>query len=144
MRQGEKILLCQKKRGFWEWLWNGPGGKQEPNESIAQAMVREIHEETGLEVQLWDLKEAWILHFYFQKDEKFNQNIYLFEIEKFSNTPQETEEMRPEWFNISDIPYDKMWEDDALWLPRVLNGEYVEYDIIFWIDGNIQSTKCLI
>jgi hypothetical protein len=25
--------------------------------------------------------------------------------------------MRPEWFSLDDIPYDKMWPDDPFWLP---------------------------
>jgi hypothetical protein len=28
--------------------------------------------------------------------------------------------MKPEWFDIEKIPYDKMWDDDIIWLPRVL------------------------
>jgi hypothetical protein len=28
--------------------------------------------------------------------------------------------MKPEWFNIKNIPYDKMWEDDKIWLPEIL------------------------
>jgi hypothetical protein len=31
--------------------------------------------------------------------------------------------MAPEWFNIADIPYDNMWQDDILWLPMVLEGK---------------------
>jgi len=33
---------------------------------------------------------------------------------------KETEEMKPEWFSIDEIPYDKMWDDDSYWMPRIL------------------------
>ena len=36
--------------------------------------------------------------------------------------PVETEEMRPRWFALSEIPYEKMWSDDILWLPLFLKG----------------------
>ena len=32
---------------------------------------------------------------------------------------------------MDEIPYDKMWEDDALWLPLVLAGECILGDFVF-------------
>jgi len=44
----------------------------------------------------------------------------------------ETEEMLPKWFDIEAIPFSEMWEDDPIWLPRLLNGEQdIEYRFIF-------------
>jgi len=39
-----------KRRGFGVGKWNGPGGKVEPGETLEQAVVREVKEETGLVV----------------------------------------------------------------------------------------------
>jgi len=60
-------------------------------------------------------------------------------ITDFTGTPVESEEMKPEWFDIDKIPYHEMWEDDKIWLPRVLNGEYIEYEFIYGLDGKIES-----
>jgi len=35
----------------------------------------------------------------------------------------ETPEIRPEWFEVTDLPLDRMWDDARRWLPRVLAGE---------------------
>jgi hypothetical protein len=43
----------------------------------------------------------------------------------------ETEEMQPKWFDLSKIPYESMWEDDAIWLRNVIADEEVEYEFIF-------------
>lgn len=43
----------------------------------------------------------------------------------FEDQPIETEEMSPQWFNLSNIPYDKMWPDDQYWLPKILNNKKV-------------------
>lgn len=45
----KKVLLVKhKKMG----LWVQPGGHVEPNESMEEAAVREVYEETGLKVEL--------------------------------------------------------------------------------------------
>jgi hypothetical protein len=31
--------------------------------------------------------------------------------------------MKPKWFEINKIPYDKMWSDDKFWLPFFLNNK---------------------
>jgi 8-oxo-dGTP diphosphatase len=44
-----RILLTRRRKGtHLEGLWEFPGGKLEPNESIGEALKREILEETGL------------------------------------------------------------------------------------------------
>lgn len=46
------VLLVQKQKPVWQKdLWNGVGGKVEPNEAPIQAIVREVKEEAGLDTQ---------------------------------------------------------------------------------------------
>lgn len=138
-----KILLCMKKRWFWEWFWNGPGGKVENFETIQQAMVRELWEETTLKADENDVQKVWELHFYFDQNPAWNLDVHIFKVLDFVWNPQETEEMNPKWFEISKIPYDTMWEDDKIWLPRMLDGEYIEYDFYFWHEGKIRDYRVI-
>lgn len=55
----------------------------------------------------------------------------------YSGAVVETEEMCPKWFDSKDIPYESMWSDDHYWLPRVLNGEVVEFDFTFDANGEV-------
>ena len=50
IRQGNQILLVRQAYG--ERYWSLPGGKMEPGESIEEAAIREVAEETGLEVRI--------------------------------------------------------------------------------------------
>lgn len=46
---GEKILLAHRRDIDW---WNLPGGGMEEGETVDEALVREVYEETRLEVQV--------------------------------------------------------------------------------------------
>lgn len=45
-----RLLLIQRGHPPGQGLWSLPGGRKEPGESDAEALVREVREETGLEV----------------------------------------------------------------------------------------------
>ena len=46
-----KVLIAQRpKNKFMENFWEFPGGKVELNESLEAALVREAHEELGIDV----------------------------------------------------------------------------------------------
>ena len=44
IRDGERLLLGMKKRGFGAGKWNGFGGKVDPGETILQGAVRYIYQ----------------------------------------------------------------------------------------------------
>jgi ADP-ribose pyrophosphatase YjhB (NUDIX family) len=48
--QGDSVLLVRQSYG--KRYWSLPGGSVEPGESIDQAALREVKEETGLDVRL--------------------------------------------------------------------------------------------
>lgn len=50
IRDGERILLVQRGRPPFEGYWGLPGGGIELGETVADALRREVREETGLDV----------------------------------------------------------------------------------------------
>lgn len=121
LRRGNEILLAMKKRGFGEGKWNGAGGKVENGETPLQAAVREAQEEIGVTPR--NLQQVGEIDFYLKEDPGFNHYAHIYMATDWSGDPQETEEMRPKWFNLADIPYGKMWGDDKYWLPDALAGK---------------------
>lgn len=45
-----RVLLAKREGGPLDGLWEFPGGKIEPEETWAKAVIRELHEELGFEV----------------------------------------------------------------------------------------------
>jgi 8-oxo-dGTP pyrophosphatase MutT (NUDIX family) len=54
LHQGH-VLLVQMNYGSFKGHWVQPGGKVEPDEHPEQAAVREVREETGLDVEVTDM-----------------------------------------------------------------------------------------
>lgn len=136
----DRVLLAMKKRGFGEGKWNGVGGKPNPGEDIEDAAVRETFEEIGVKPS--SLKHTAVLNFYFPavlKDKDWNQQVMVYIVDKWEGEPAESEEMAPKWFKHHEIPYDSMWPDDYLWLPKVLEGQFINAD--FYFDESQQISK---
>lgn len=120
LRRGDEILLAMKKRGYGKDKWNGVGGKLETGEDALQAAIRECQEE--INVTPLDPRLSGRLEFFEHDNPGFQHSCHVFVSDEWEGEPKETEEMRPRWFHIDAIPYDKMWPDDAVWLPHLLQG----------------------
>ena len=53
--RGDQVLLAQRGRSPGEVFWSIPGGAQEIDETVREAGLREVWEETGLEVEILGL-----------------------------------------------------------------------------------------
>jgi len=130
-----RVLLGFKKKGQGASNYNGFGGKKENGESIRGTAIREIYEESGLRVQKGDLAKMAILDFYFPNKREWDQTVHVYFARRWEGEPVETDEMRPEWFSIKNIPYDNMWDSDRRWLPLLLSGKRIT-GIFTWADDN--------
>lgn len=123
VRDGQ-VLLAMKKRGFGAGRWNGVGGKLENGETVEQALVRECQEEIGV-IPVNFVKAAEITFKEFSDGVEQLMSVHVYTCNEWQGDPAETEEMAPQWFSISEIPYDDMWPDDPYWLPQVLEGKRI-------------------
>jgi len=112
-----KVLLGLKKRGFGAGKWNGFGGKVENGETIEASLRREFQEECGL--QAIATEKIGILEFEYKGANK-NIEMHIFKIKSFEGEMHESEEMQPQWFLTDQIPLEKMWLDDKIWIPHFL------------------------
>lgn len=134
------ILLGLKKKGrMGVGKWNGFGGHVEEWETIEECLDRETKDESGLVVETRE--KVGFIEFRFANEPGIVNETHIFVVKKFSGEPQETDEMmRPEWFDIKDIPYHEMWTIDRHWLPLVLEGKKIRGRVLY---NNKESMKIL-
>ncbi len=115
--RGEQLLLIHKRRGHGVGKINGPGGMVEAGETPLQCALREIEEEVG--VQARDVKP--LIELRFQDTDGSSMLGYAFKATACVGVPRTTDEAIPFWCPIERIPYDRMWQDDLVWLRYLLD-----------------------
>ncbi len=130
-----ELCLGMKKRSFGMGKWNGVGGKIEPGETPEAAAIREAEEEIG--VKVLTLTKVGVITINYTPDPDWNQQVFTYFAEEWTGTPVETSEMQPVWYKVTEIPYENMWRDDAIWLPRVLAGEKIDAEFTLGDEGKI-------
>jgi 8-oxo-dGTP diphosphatase len=119
---GPEVLLGLKRTGFGTGKIVGIGGHVEPGESEAEAVVREVWEETGVTVRQEDLADAGVVQFVFPAKPAWDMHTRLFTARRWVGEPEESDEIMPQWFQTGILPVDRMWQDADHWLPVVLEG----------------------
>ncbi len=113
------VLLIRKKRGLGAGKVNGPGGRREDGESLADCAVREVEEEL-LTTPTTPIAAGQLL---FQFVDGYSIHVHVFRADSCDREPRETDEAIPLWTPLHAIPFDEMWEDDRIWIPKLLAGE---------------------
>jgi 8-oxo-dGTP diphosphatase len=150
LSDGKHVCLGLRKRvssGLGENLMAGIGGKigDQPefaDESPGEAIDREVREE--IDVTVLEKHELGRVRFIFTHkppDSSWNQDVIVYLITKWQGEPCETESTRPEWVNIDEIPWERMWEDNAHWLPSVLADRQVNAVFIYRDDYRISDYR---
>ena len=94
-----EFLLAQRPVGkVYAGWWEFPGGKVEPNESVIEALKRELHEELGI-----DITQAYpwltIRHTY----EHANVRLHVYRVSQWKGEPHGKEDQAFQWQSISNL-----------------------------------------
>lgn len=129
-----KVLLGLKRGGseIGDGTLNGPGGKQDPGETILGCLVRETNEEVGILLDPAKAEKTAIITFHAGGIPRFEVHIYR--ADTFTGEPKETPSMIPDWYDIEDLPLDRMLESDRAWFPQVIRGEKFRANV-YYADG---------
>ena len=95
-------------------VWGLPGGAVEAGESIAEAALREVYEETGVEIGLDRL-----IGMYYNSQQGGHQSLFLAHPEAGEPRPDGQETLKAQWFSIAHLPelligWHRLYIQDAL------------------------------
>ncbi len=115
IRRDGKVLLAQRpQNGLLGGLWEFPGGKQEPGESLPDCLAREIREELGAEIEVGKAVGEF-RHAYTH----FRITLHAFECRLIEGEPRPVEAQDVRWVELSglgDFPMGKVDRQIALQL----------------------------
>ena len=121
-----QVLLGYMLRGTWQGHFNGFGGEIE-NESPAECAIRELREETKIEIESSQLDyKGWVL---FQEegqaddDERTLVDVFTAQLDgRKVIIPEMTEHALPCWFDSEHLPMVKMPYADKYWIDIIFKN----------------------
>ena len=147
-----KILVGLRPEGVHlEGFWEFPGGKVENNETVEQALLREIKEETDIEI-IQSRPLIKVTHHYDDKSVLLD----VWKVDNYSGVAKGNEGQKIDWKTLQELDNIKLPEADrpilqALKLPTIcmITGKFSSVDdymarLEFAISKNVKLIQCRI
>ncbi|MBI5031980.1 MAG: NUDIX domain-containing protein [Chloroflexi bacterium] len=100
------VLLVRRAVEPAKKLWDLPGGFLEPGEHPLEGMLREVKEETGLDVRVIGLLGVYMDRYQFKGEDFFTLNHYYI-VEPSGGTLRADDDVDAfEWFDLDHLPDD--------------------------------------
>jgi len=118
----------------------------ERGETVEAAAARELTEEAN--VTATDMTRRGALRFVFDDKPLEPWLVHVFHCSRYDGEVAASDEMRPVWFDLDDVPFENMWADDPYWWPLFLEekefvGTFTFTNTTTLVDYWIRETKDL-
>jgi 8-oxo-dGTP diphosphatase len=112
---GHTLMLhrIKKTEDIHKGKWNGLGGKLEPGESPEQCIIREVREESGLEIV--NPRYHGLLVFADFKAEDWY--VFVFTAQTFTGSLCDSAEGELAWIRDADLLALPLWPSDQIFIP---------------------------
>ena len=119
---GNQVLVEDRVNGDWKGI-TFPGGHVEQKESFADAVIREVYEETGLTIQspqLCGIKD-WV------ESDGSRYIVLLYKTDQFSGELRSSEEGEVFWVPLEKLPAMHLAPDMEAMLKVFLDEQFSEF-----------------
>ena len=130
----EKFLLIKRKNPPHEGLYCPVGGKIDPHESPRKTVIREVKEETGLDITSPVLRGVMVE----SSPIKYNWISFIFSATIDCTVPPDSDEGELEWINRDLLESIPMPETDLYIYEKILANEFFFLDVDYDKDLNIR------
>jgi 8-oxo-dGTP diphosphatase len=96
--QGQILIDRRRSDGVMGGLWEFPGGKIEPNETVEECIKREIYEELGIEIEVGE-HLITIHHIYTHLE----VTLKVYHCRLIAGTPQPLECDEVRWVSVNEL-----------------------------------------
>ena len=117
-----RVLIAQRPDGrSMAGLWEFPGGKMEPGERPEETLIRELHEELGIEELGIEVKEPCLAPFSFASHSyaDFHLLMPLYVCRRWEGTPEPLEHPQIKWVRPKELPDYPMPPADGPLIPML-------------------------
>ncbi len=119
---GHTLMIHRNKKpnDIHKGKWDGLGGKFEPGETPEECVIREIREESGLEIREPKLNGLLLFPNFFGND----WYVFVFTATEFNGQLTDSSEGTLEWIPDQDLPKLNLWEGDAIFFEWIRKGNF--------------------
>ena len=135
IRDGSRILVQDRKNPDWPGI-TFPGGHVEPGESFVDSVVREVKEETGLDVA--DVRLCGVKQFT-KRDGSYRYIVFFFRTDTFSGELKSSDEGEVFWIERDDLCRYTLANDFEYMLEVFENDSLSEN--YYWPEGDLWLMK---
>ena len=123
--ENNKVLLIQQRKGNWGF----PKGRVEKNETESETALREVKEETNLDVKIEDLNKTYKDSYFTKKNESKEVVYFLAKRIGGEIKPQEKEIKNIEWVELSEAINRITMKSTKILYQKVLTEEILKGNI---------------
>jgi 8-oxo-dGTP diphosphatase len=142
-KENKTLMLYRNKKenDYHEGKWNGLGGKFEQGETPEECAIRELKEETGLDITNPQLKGMITFPMFDTKEDWY---VFLFVVKEFKGELIDSPEGHLEWIDDEKLFQLNLWDGDKIFIPWLFqdkffsakfnyeNGKFKDYTVEFY------------